>query len=574
MNISKKKLVLILLPFILLTITSVANAGIFFYSTPKSEIVRFPTTLDLGNATQPDVVITNGHLFYPKGYTPTQTYPVVIIVHGFEVDSTTDLRMPIELTKRDFFVLAIDLSGAGHTDSTLKPFFWMGPVSAIDYVYTRPDLFDFQHVGMLGHSMGGWSTFLTASWERGHQDRLNCSITWAGIANVTDFRDQPGVISGFTYELMNLKMDLSIFENDTLVAMHNPVEYFNGTYKSLGGSPRNQLILHGTKDDVVLPNQALMANDTCDNSSVYYVNDGHLLITEEDVITKSIQWLSFYLLEQDLSFADILAVGYTYLPFYLLFVMQMLLVFLCTFNLIYIVIPKGPKKNLLSEKKESSERNEILKRFGIIAGATAGIILVMWVINHIIFNLMLTMLIGFAILAVIILVYGYVKQKASVSKQELKVLITSHVKDKSLLKAFHVSIFGIMGYFLVAFTFKALLYYPLSVENYLMAFLFSFLICFCLEIFLRKGIQDHLPIKNRWKMRFAMTLISLTFFVIFWVTIGFIFLSALATFLSLALTSSISIYLYQKTNNILTTTLFQAIIVAFTMGNVYFFFII
>ena len=109
----KKMIILIIIPFLLLFISSVINLGMFFYSTSGVEQVKFESTLAITNSTQTPVVTTNGHLFYPKHYNPLQKYPVVIIVHGFQVDSSTDLRMVLELTKRGFFALAIDLPGAG-----------------------------------------------------------------------------------------------------------------------------------------------------------------------------------------------------------------------------------------------------------------------------------------------------------------------------------------------------------------------------------------------------------------------------------------------------------------------------
>ena len=572
MKISKKKLIFLLMPFILLTVTSIINVGIFYYSTPRVETVKFPSILDINNLTKPEVVMTNGHLFYPKGYLPTRTYPVVIVVHGFEVSSSTDMRLPLELTKRGFFVLAIDLTGSGHTEGIFKPFFWKCPVAALDWVYQRPDLFDLTHVGMVGHSLGGWSTFMASTWEAGHDNRLNCSITWAGVSNSSRFRDTPGTIQGFSYEMFNIKLDMSIFWNDTLVQQHNPVNFFTGAFG--GGQPRNLLIIHGLSDDVVLPEQAIMANNTATNSSLFWVNDGHLLFQDINVIYKTIQWLTFYLQEQDVSFTDIQAQGFTFLPFYVIFLLQCLSIVLCTVSLIFIVIPKGSKTELVPEPIEKRDKNELLKQFGIIGGSLAGVIVGMFFLNYVLYNLMLTMLIGASILATIALIYRYVQKKESLNKNSTKEYIINHFKDRSLIISIHLAIFGIATYFFVSYGFRALLYYPLSVEYYLLGLLLGFGISILMEIFLRKGIQDQLPLKNRWWIRIGMTGIIMAYFIIVFATIGIMFLSSLATLITMMMTSMISTYLYEKTKNILTTALFQSIVVAFLMANAYFFFIL
>ncbi|MHC1592341.1 MAG: hypothetical protein ACXQS8_09660, partial [Candidatus Helarchaeales archaeon] len=70
MSLSKKTIILLVIPFILLATSSLVNLGIFFYSTSGTEQICFPSTLDISNSSQPNVINTNGHLFYPRLYNP------------------------------------------------------------------------------------------------------------------------------------------------------------------------------------------------------------------------------------------------------------------------------------------------------------------------------------------------------------------------------------------------------------------------------------------------------------------------------------------------------------------------
>ncbi|MHA1143668.1 MAG: alpha/beta hydrolase family protein [Candidatus Helarchaeota archaeon] len=572
MSWSKKKIILISLPFLLLIVSSAVNLGFFFYSTSGTELVRFPSTLDISNSTQPPVVMTNGHLFYPKLYNPLQKYPVVIIVHGFQVDSSTDLRMVLELTKRGFFALSIDLPGAGHTEGKFQAFFWKVAVGAIDYIYQRPDLFDFNGVGMLGHSMGGWTTMLASSWEAAHLGRLNCSVSWAGIANASAFWQQPQIQGQFIDEILNLKIDLALFNNPTLVSQHNPVDYFTGIQD--GGQPRNLLIVHGIHDSIVDYEQATMAETTTTNSTLLPVNDDHWLVQDINVILSSIQWFCRYLKQQELSTSEIAAQGLTFLPFYILIMIQFLFIILSTFSLIFLFFYKKTPKIRTTPPDLKAEKKQTIEKLAIFSGAFVGTMVLMYFMANIFHNSLFALVTGSGILGATVFAYYLMTKRENINKKSVKEKLTAHLSDSTSIHVFHVALFGIICYFVISFGFKTVLYYPLSISYFVLALPFAFLISFSMELFLRKGIQDNLPIKGRWKFRSIMSLVIFVIFVAILVAFWMVYLSALAMLLALFVTSLTSTYIYQKTRNILTTTIFQSVITAFFLGNCYFFFLI
>jgi len=147
----KKKLIVLIIPFLLFIGSLTAQLILRSHITSKIEPVTFPSTLDDSNPLNPIVEITSGDLFYPRDYNPANTYPIVIIVHGFQVTKTTDLRLATELAKRNIFALPIDLSGHGHTSGRLGPYFWKHAIGAQDYIYSRPDLFNLSTQKPLAH---------------------------------------------------------------------------------------------------------------------------------------------------------------------------------------------------------------------------------------------------------------------------------------------------------------------------------------------------------------------------------------------------------------------------------------
>ena len=94
--LSKKKLILLIIPFLLFFASLTAQLILRSNTTAKIESVSFLSILD-EDPLDPEVQTTSANLFYPKDYDPAEQYPVVIIVHGFEVTKTTDLRLPTEL---------------------------------------------------------------------------------------------------------------------------------------------------------------------------------------------------------------------------------------------------------------------------------------------------------------------------------------------------------------------------------------------------------------------------------------------------------------------------------------------
>jgi pimeloyl-ACP methyl ester carboxylesterase len=106
--------------------------------------VRFPLT---GGGTM------SGLLYRPATATPEHPAPAVIAAHGFINTREMQSAFAIELARRGFVVLAIDMPGHGHSDGIVGASGFGGP-DALSFV-RRLKFVDANNIGLEGHSMGG-----------------------------------------------------------------------------------------------------------------------------------------------------------------------------------------------------------------------------------------------------------------------------------------------------------------------------------------------------------------------------------------------------------------------------------
>jgi len=95
----------------------------------------------------------SGLLYTPKSATPAHPAPAVLVSHGFI--NTREMQSPfaIELSRRGFVVLAMDMSGHGYSGGFLGQYNHGGP-AALRYLQSLP-VVDKSNIGLEGHSMGG-----------------------------------------------------------------------------------------------------------------------------------------------------------------------------------------------------------------------------------------------------------------------------------------------------------------------------------------------------------------------------------------------------------------------------------
>jgi pimeloyl-ACP methyl ester carboxylesterase len=112
----------------------------------RVEDVRFPGE---GGITQAAL------LYVPPSATAQHPAPAVLVSHGYI--NTREMQSPfaIELARRGFVVLAMDMKGHGYSEGAVKfPRDDLGGVAALRYLTSLPFV-DKANVGLEGHSMGG-----------------------------------------------------------------------------------------------------------------------------------------------------------------------------------------------------------------------------------------------------------------------------------------------------------------------------------------------------------------------------------------------------------------------------------
>ncbi|MGZ3404652.1 MAG: alpha/beta hydrolase family protein [Phenylobacterium sp.] len=95
-----------------------------------------------------------GLLYVPHSATPAHPAPAVLVSHGYI--NTREMQSPfaIELARRGFVVLAMDMVGHGYSEGAVGQVKDLGGPAALRYLQSLPFV-DKTNIGLEGHSMGG-----------------------------------------------------------------------------------------------------------------------------------------------------------------------------------------------------------------------------------------------------------------------------------------------------------------------------------------------------------------------------------------------------------------------------------
>ena len=92
-------------------------------------------------------------LYVPAGVDAAHKAPAILAVHGYINTAETQSAFAIELARRGFVVLAIDMTGHGWSGGVLRSDGYGGPDS-LKYLRSLPYV-DVNNIGLEGHSLGG-----------------------------------------------------------------------------------------------------------------------------------------------------------------------------------------------------------------------------------------------------------------------------------------------------------------------------------------------------------------------------------------------------------------------------------
>jgi pimeloyl-ACP methyl ester carboxylesterase len=99
-------------------------------------------------------IVQSGLLYAPKGATAAHPAPAVLASHGYI--NTREMQSPfaIELSRRGYVVLAMDMTGHGYSQGAVGQQPDLGGPAALRYLQSLPFV-DKAQIGLEGHSMGG-----------------------------------------------------------------------------------------------------------------------------------------------------------------------------------------------------------------------------------------------------------------------------------------------------------------------------------------------------------------------------------------------------------------------------------
>lgn len=245
----------------------VALLGMIFSSVIGGQIASSGGTVKIEDITFTTDVGASSHarLYIPATATAETPAPAVILCHGYTANLDAMEPNAIELSRRGYVVMALDLYG--HGDSTLPPDGYsqaemgsvanyapdLGTYSALQQLASY-DFIDLTKVGMLGHSMGTaaiqegayiayakWTAAYTAAYAQASaagQDQAAAATT-AYVAAMNAGIVLPGsmVLTGYNYNVRNIN-DLTYYN----------VTADNGVFP-LYAAPVNMCTIEGTYDE-------------------------------------------------------------------------------------------------------------------------------------------------------------------------------------------------------------------------------------------------------------------------------------------------------------------------------------
>ena len=131
------------------------------------------------------------NLYYPsKNINFQDKHPLVIYAHGIGSQRDIDLRITIELTKRGFFVAALDYHGQGESGGEITD---IDPdtnvpalaqdcsklLDALEKMSVYKENIDKGQIGLIGHSLGGMVVLQNQALD----DRFKATVAWAPLVS-------------------------------------------------------------------------------------------------------------------------------------------------------------------------------------------------------------------------------------------------------------------------------------------------------------------------------------------------------------------------------------------------------
>lgn len=145
----------------------------------------------------------SGLLYLPKDASAENPKPTVIVTHGYLNSAEMQDANAIELSRRGYVVLALDMYDHGHSKANASAYsgtdffglwstFWIHSMyDAVQYMYEQPyvlkDAAGNGIIGVTGHSMGGFSSTMALAMDEQAAAATGVRKIYAGLTEGSDF---------------------------------------------------------------------------------------------------------------------------------------------------------------------------------------------------------------------------------------------------------------------------------------------------------------------------------------------------------------------------------------------------
>ena len=184
---SNRKMKALLIGVIILVVGVVSTVSLTYFADPGNPYTIERHTLESGDGTLIQSLI----------YTPLDTSsdcPGIVVGHGFCENKQYMQPLSIELVKRGFVVVNIDFRGHGSSDGYMSDFernngLVLDMLAGVEYLEALGFV---DQIGLVGHSMGGGTSMLTALQN---PTRINATVaigalsTFSSSGNITNIRN-------------------------------------------------------------------------------------------------------------------------------------------------------------------------------------------------------------------------------------------------------------------------------------------------------------------------------------------------------------------------------------------------
>ncbi|MFX1346498.1 MAG: alpha/beta hydrolase family protein [Promethearchaeota archaeon] len=422
------------------------------------------------------------NLYYPsKDLGFQESRPLVIYCHGIGSKRDFDLRIPIEFTKRGFYVAALDYQGHGESEGNINN---IDPITGVPALaqdcsklldklesLTYYSDVNTSQIGLIGHSLGGMVVLMNQALD----PRFKVTVGLAPLVNFEPPR------FGFVY-------------NENLIK-YIPVNLLNTE------NTENLLIIHHVNDEILdFKENALKAQQLTNCSLIemkgFMFGGAHQLFSNK-VLIDSINWFEVHFFNSKVINGPILITFYWN---YILITINLALLFIIVIYLtsisskLFFRKEQGIEK-LNSDIYESLISNSYKKRQIIKAILSIGVFLMNWVVFERIFGLSGILFASLNIISIyyLIKIINYLKKPRKYrAKPKITTKIKAHLKLKYLIFTIISTVYLIVIYMMFSFHYPFGFIWPSNFTVYFILGYFVFPVFLSIELLLRKVIYPQL----------------------------------------------------------------------------------